>query len=568
LSEAQRSLSPSATTVAAGKVDVDVRKLVSASAGVEFLALCSYALLYALAWWLSARLEVIPGIVSWFIPAGVRFIALLIFEPRHWWRIWAVEVVTIYLATELIYDYVNLLRNIQGSFLPFLCYAIPLYIFRWSTRADSDVGLSYVSKATVAAIFGAALSGASLSNNLYMNLTVALEDRNATWLSAILGDMTGVMLAATLAGVYFRAPLQKPLLLYRRSAWLALPATAMVLAWLYPEPLVKYAYYAKLFALFPIVVGALRAGVWGASIALVTSCGVMVFAQIIDTPLDSMLDDQFYILATCFSGFALGTATDEQRKLNAMLAAQNEKLLQLIDDLNLINRDYEDLANRLMNAEERERSRISRDLHDGLGQLLSAARMQLKVAKSLDGEPFKRNQAIGDAEGIIDRAYETVREVMQQLAPASLRRNGFQSAIADAEIARHARSVGLRYVTEIDFDVDQLSESAALNLFRIVQECVNNTIKHGAASAFTVSLTARDDALILSVRDDGRGFDPATVARGMGLKNIRDRVAALGGQHRLESNKFGTLHCCEFPLDKLIADEENLMEDIPRIKLV
>ncbi|MEE4203475.1 MAG: histidine kinase [Halieaceae bacterium] len=534
---------------------------------IELLALCAYSTVFLSAWWLAARLEVIPGVASWFVPAGVRFLALLIFPPRHWWRLWIVEVVSIHLVHEVAYDYFVLLRAIGGSVLPFLCFALPAFLFRRWARAASGLSISYVARATIAAVMGAVINGVFLANNRYMNNMVSEEERLTAWAATVLGDMVGVMLAAAFAGVWYGVSVRRFDQLFARAAWLFIPLSALAIVWLFPDPFHKYTYYFQLLALFPMVAGALAGGVWGVSLVLLTTSSVLVFGQVIDAPFNTMSDDQFYILATSFAGFALGTATDEQRHLNAMLAAQNDKLLQLIDDLNLINRDYEDLANRLMNAEERERSRISRDLHDGLGQLLSAARMQLKVAQSLNGEPFKRNQAIGDAEDIIDRAYETVREVMQQLAPASLRRNGFQSAIADAEIARHARSVGLRYVTEIDFDVDQLSESAALNLFRIVQECVNNTIKHAAASAFTVSLKARDDVLILSVRDDGRGFDPATVARGMGLKNVRDRVAALGGQHRLESNKFGTLHCCEFPLDKLVADEENLMEDIPRIKL-
>ncbi|MEE4202756.1 MAG: MASE1 domain-containing protein, partial [Halieaceae bacterium] len=243
--EAQQSLPPSEASLAAESIDVDIRKLIGASAGVQLLALCSYALTFAIAWWLSARLEVIPGTVSWFIPAGVRFIALLIFEPRHWWRIWAVEVVTIYLATELIYDYVNLLRSIQGSFLPFLCYAIPAYALRWWSRVHADVDLSYMARATVAAMFGAILSGASLSNNLYMNLTVSLEDRNAVWMAAILGDMTGVMLAATAVGVYFGTSLQNSRCVLRRFAWLTLPAAALLLAGLYPDLLVEHAYYLK-----------------------------------------------------------------------------------------------------------------------------------------------------------------------------------------------------------------------------------------------------------------------------------------------------------------------------------
>jgi signal transduction histidine kinase len=202
-------------------------------------------------------------------------------------------------------------------------------------------------------------------------------------------------------------------------------------------------------------------------------------------------------------------------------------------------RQLQQLSARLIGAQEEERRVIARELHDEVGQALTAVQVEISVAQrrlKAGGHPA---DVLSDAESIAQGALQTVRDISQLLHPALLDDLGLAAAIewqARTFEARHAIRVGVQQ----DVMAKRLPPAVELTAYRIVQESLTNVAKHARATSCRVTLRREDDAVEIAVEDDGRGFDPAEIAdglHGLGLVGLRERVALLDGRIALESTR-------------------------------
>ncbi len=174
------------------------------------------------------------------------------------------------------------------------------------------------------------------------------------------------------------------------------------------------------------------------------------------------------------------------------------------------------LLRRLLLVQEEERRRIGRELHDDLGAHLTAALLALKTGREEDA----REQ--------IRTAMATVRRVSRALRPQALEELGLEGALRALLAAS-----GLPYRLEARLcPLDPLVEMVA---FRVLQEAVTNAIRHGHPTRLELRLVCQGERLLGELRDDGRGFDPATTPPGVGLVGMRERVEQLGGELSIES---------------------------------
>ncbi len=197
-----------------------------------------------------------------------------------------------------------------------------------------------------------------------------------------------------------------------------------------------------------------------------------------------------------------------------------------------IFRQQEIESKALFDGEQKERIRIARDLHDGVGQMLSLVKMKLSMADTND-ETIK-----GTAE-LLDKSIEEVRNVSHNLIPQELN-FGIFSALED--IAEKVNSSGS---TKMEVAIpDEIKELAferqnELTIYRIVQEVVNNMVKHAGASKIDLSVNKIDQSIIIAIRDNGRGLDKDSIggSKGLGWKNINARVHMLDGKINITSEK-------------------------------
>lgn len=181
----------------------------------------------------------------------------------------------------------------------------------------------------------------------------------------------------------------------------------------------------------------------------------------------------------------------------------------------------------LLEGQEQERGRLARDLHDGLGGLLSGTKLQLSYLDTDQSENLK--QGITKSINQIDGAVEELRRVAHNLMPDLLTKYGLQVAIE--EFASRMSNSSLDIHTEFINYSNSISEDKQLLIYRIIQELVNNAIKHANASEIIIQISEEENTLNITIEDDGKGFDRnrLDVRKTAGFHNIESRVQFLKG---------------------------------------
>jgi signal transduction histidine kinase len=214
------------------------------------------------------------------------------------------------------------------------------------------------------------------------------------------------------------------------------------------------------------------------------------------------------------------------------------------------------LATYRENEREQEYRRLAREFHDELGQLLTSARMQLQWLDGRLADDQATHSALAAIESMIGEAYRSVKSIAAELRPPALNL-GLPAAI-EWQAARALTPAGLQFTVALAPVAESLPDAVATALFRIVQEAFTNVLRYAGARSVHVSLRADGGQLVLSVADDGRGFDPAGVAAGehFGLVGMRERVAALHGTLDIDSAPGeGTRITVQLPLPAQPATE-------------
>ncbi|MDR0939501.1 MAG: tetratricopeptide repeat protein [Mediterranea sp.] len=187
----------------------------------------------------------------------------------------------------------------------------------------------------------------------------------------------------------------------------------------------------------------------------------------------------------------------------------------------------------LLDGEVQERARLARDLHDGLGGMLTGVGFNLEALRNSASLGADEASFLRKARQILDESIVEMRRVAHHLAPESLSRSGLKAALGDFCAA--LPNVGFSWYG----DEERLEPKLEAMVYRTAHELVNNALKHAAADSIALSVMRDDDYIAFTVFDDGRGFDPQSTTSGMGLRNIRTRVDSFGGVLRLESTPGG-----------------------------
>ncbi len=205
-----------------------------------------------------------------------------------------------------------------------------------------------------------------------------------------------------------------------------------------------------------------------------------------------------------------------------------------------LNQQRSLVSKRIMTAvlrtEERSRSRFSKDLHDGLGPLLSSAKMSLSVLEHVNS-PKEREEIINNTKYVIDEAIRSLREISNNLSPHILSDFGLSRAVSNfisKSASLHKTKIHFTSnLTDYRYDTD-----LEVILYRVICELINNSLKHAKCQNITLSLNSISDELVLIYCDDGRGFNPSAILDcGMGLSNISSRINSLNGLFEIESKR-------------------------------
>ena len=177
---------------------------------------------------------------------------------------------------------------------------------------------------------------------------------------------------------------------------------------------------------------------------------------------------------------------------------------------------------------ENERRRIASDLHDELGPLLSAVKLQINNIETTGPED---QQLVMKSSQHIDSIIHKLREISNNLMPNTLLRKGLKNAIEELlDTYKKVSGIEMRFICEKEI---RLGQDKEINIYRIVQEVLHNTIKHSGATLLVIRLHAEAGHLLLSTADNGKGFDyfsKSKELKGLGLRNLQSRTQIMGGE--------------------------------------
>jgi len=225
------------------------------------------------------------------------------------------------------------------------------------------------------------------------------------------------------------------------------------------------------------------------------------------------------------------------------------KVIIIIRDVTMARQKERAMMSAVLKGQEQERKRLGAELHDGIGQILSAISLDVSQASALAANT-DRSQLISELDQLgskVQTAIKEVRNISHDLMPDVLESFGLKEALKQTCSSLHKRA-GIKVKFEhVDLQ-SKYDSTMELNIFRITQELLNNIQKHSASANVFVSLMDHGDSISLTVEDDGIGFDPNKDSSGIGLRNVASRVKTLGGQMDVESSKeSGTLINIEIP---------------------
>lgn len=206
---------------------------------------------------------------------------------------------------------------------------------------------------------------------------------------------------------------------------------------------------------------------------------------------------------------------EQENKINKQLINELEKEKQLV------------ATHAVLAGEENERRRLARDLHDGLGSILTGVKLKLANMKGnyiLDEE---NRTDFGNALTMLDSAVSELRRVAHNLMPEALIKYGLKDALED--FCTNLENSNVKVIFRFYGNFSRVDQKLETGSFRIVQELVNNALKHSGATQIIVQMVQEDSRLSLSVQDNGKGFDKNIIDKinTVGLNSIKSRVASL-----------------------------------------
>jgi signal transduction histidine kinase len=203
----------------------------------------------------------------------------------------------------------------------------------------------------------------------------------------------------------------------------------------------------------------------------------------------------------------------------------------------------EELLHATILTQEKERNRIARDLHDEIGSKLNVIFLNICRLKKYEATTTKIKEITNEVETVIHTTINAIRFISHELLPPTLEEFGLIETIRELQHSYNkAGEVHLEFSTSTD--VDKIENSLVeLNLFRIIQELINNSIRHGKATEIDIHLATKNTAIKLNYQDNGTGFDSSktTHKKGLGMKNIESRLRIINATYTLSSSpKSGT----------------------------
>src|SRR4030042_4209829 len=486
------------------------------TAAMYLLKIAILAVVYQLAAQLGLEDDFLPLNASpvW-PPTGIALAALLIFGYKLWPGIFLgvlfgflIDGGQLNIALGIAFGNTLEALAVVYSLKRFIGFHNPI------DRIRDVVGLA------VLPVFGTAIGATIGTMVLMLGGSVASYEFGAIWLTWWIGDLLGALVIAPLLLVWITTAPSR----YKKSTYVegAVLLVLIILVTYYvfsSLPPVEVFHRALIYTIFPFTIwAALRFGQHGATIAILLVSGIAIWGTVqgvgpfsLGSTNESLILLQTFLAVASLTSLTLAAATIERNKANKQLHA---------------------LSQRLMKAQEEERLSLSRELHDGSGQVLAALMIQLGLLERDAEKPEAVHTRIGELKHAANAIQDDLHRLAVNLRPASLDHLGLITALQQflGEFSR-------RYSIQVEFGTVELHEkrlpiAVETTLFRIVQESLTNVVLHAQATRVDVLLSMQNARVIAVVEDNGVGFTPISygMENHLGLFGLGERGGVLGGE--------------------------------------
>jgi two-component system sensor histidine kinase UhpB len=490
-----------------------------------------YSLTWFCLWSISGYLVSDIHYAALLFPVGLRIAALLLLPGRFLWVLLLSETLIwfgIILSTEFIpFDLLLLL-------LPFSTAVLlrPLRL-RWQKLA--------VYWQQLLVMVGFALAHAVLIAVLFMLLSKPLVLDNIMLYSSVVASLTGGILLAPffyLLHDYLMHKIWVPLspALVHKTVTIRPSAYLWVLTFFVIGLISETVFQEQLttlllvIVLLPNIFMAYKYGWQGGVLAAVMNSVLLTAAREMTGSFGSFEEMQIFITTQALIGLGLGIAISRQHLLSEELHRLNRNLAKELSN-------KQQLARQLVHVEEDIRKSMARELHDEIGQNITAIQIQATLANRTAQE--EQTRGIADAiNELALKIHASTRTLLTQLRPQVLDELGLENALMHLADEMKFRERNIDCVINIGFSSQQLDEVTTVTLYRVVQELLNNAAKYSRARQVHVTLFP-GSSLRLEYQDNGVGIADDWRSRGTGLRGIEERVTALGGTLQVE-NRNGT----------------------------
>ncbi len=252
---------------------------------------------------------------------------------------------------------------------------------------------------------------------------------------------------------------------------------------------------------------------------------------------------------------------DRETQLRMSQAELEQRVQERTQELFNASQELRELSARILRAQDEERRRIARELHDGAGQLLAALGMEASnLASESDRLSSHGAMSLSNIDSLVVQMTKDIRTMSHLLYPPLLDEIGLQSALKDY-VKGFAERSGIRVCLDLPPVIDRLDRDYELSLFRIVQECLTNIHRHSGSKTASIHIVREDEAFILKVRDEGRGMPLEKLSEiqsrglGVGIRGMRERVLQFSGTMSIESDDSGTRIHAVIPIPKTASRE-------------
>jgi two-component system, NarL family, sensor histidine kinase FusK len=478
----------------------------------------------------------------WMLPYGLRFGALLLTPMRHWgWLLGAELAATASISlaqgmplgwTGFAIDEIPELLVMAGSL--WLLRRFNLHVSLHSPQEVTRLLLSVVLVVTATTAVDAALLAIIHPDSPELMLRVLGEE--------LLSHYLGILLIVPLMIMLLRTRLDQHALTSLVMDGLLVMLPSMTILLVLSEQAAPQPQFARVLSLAPVLFFAFRHGWRGASLAmLITSLGMTLVDQHLGHAPSTAA--AYLFLAVAGTGaLMLGSATDALRRSSERVAEQNVYLGAVNRRLDQLAHQLRDAARGNLQADENQRRHLAAELHDELGQNITAIQTHVKLAQARLRQAGMEDISTS-INTILAHMRRALHRLLDDLRPAVLDEFGLLRALDEGPIRDLLNTAGMVYHTELHGDPRLLDDDTRTAIYRLAQESATNAVKHAQASEFRLRLRIGERQgialALLDLRDNGTGLPSRLPRGGRGLQGMRDRVTSLGGQFRLRPEDTG-----------------------------